>query len=151
MPEQLHVVCPHCNTTNRIPKERLRSGGKCGACHKPLFEGRPVTLDDPARFAKQAEVSDIPLLVDFSAGWCAPCQAMTPIFEEVAPELEPDVRLVKVDVDQSPAIAAAYAIRGVPTLVLLSHERELARTSGLMPRAKLLEWTRQHLAQAAAS
>jgi thioredoxin 2 len=145
MAEKLLVVCPYCNTTNRVPKDRLRDGGKCGHCHRTLFDGTPVTLDDPVRFAKQVDVSDIPILADFSADWCAPCHALAPIFQEAAAALEPDVRLVKVDVDKVPALGPRYAIRGVPTLILFLHGRELHRVSGLMPLHQLISWTRQHL------
>jgi len=147
--EKVLIVCPHCDTANRVPRERLREGGKCGSCHQALFEGMPVTLDDPARFAKHAEISDIPLLVDFSAAWCAPCHALAPVFQEAAAALEPDVRLVKVDIDKVPDLAAAYGIRSVPTLALIHHSRELARMSGAIPLHQLIGWVRQHLPAAA--
>jgi thioredoxin 2 len=145
MAEKILVVCPYCNTTNRLPKERLRDGGKCGHCHRILFDGTPVTVDDPVRFAKQIEVNDVPVLVDFSAEWCQPCHALAPIYQEAAAALEPDVRLLKVDIDKVPDLAARYVIRGVPTLALFLHGKELARFSGLMPLHQLLSWTRQHL------
>jgi thioredoxin 2 len=143
--DSLVVVCPHCDAPNRVPRNRLRGGGKCGKCHQALFEGAPVTLDDPARFAKHAETSDIPLLVDFSANWCAPCHALAPIFREAAAALEPDVRLVSVDVDKVPNLASAYAIRSVPTLAVIHHGKELGRLSGAVPLHQLIAWTRQHV------
>jgi thioredoxin 2 len=117
MPQAVHVVCPHCDATNRVPRERLGQGGKCGVCHRPLFEGRPLPLNDAARFDKHAQRSDIPLLVDFWASWCGPCRAMAPVFEQAAKRLEPDVRLVKVDSDAAADIAARFSIRSIPTLV----------------------------------
>lgn len=106
MTSALHIVCPHCDSINRVPRERLREGGKCGSCHRPLFEGRPAALNSVARFDKHATHSDIPLLADFWASWCGPCRAMAPIFEQTAKELEPDVRLVKVDSDAVQTVAS---------------------------------------------
>ncbi len=151
MAEKLHIVCPHCDAINAVPRERLGDEAKCGRCHRPLFDGSPVALDDAARFAKQVEQSDIPILADFSAGWCAPCHALAPIFKEAAAALGPGVRAVKVDVDKAPDLAAKYAVRSVPTLALFHHGRELGRVSGLVTLHQLLSWTRQHVEPQAAA
>jgi thioredoxin 2 len=145
MGSALHIVCPHCDAVNRAPRERLREGAKCGSCHRPLFEGRPVALDSVARFDKHATRSDIPLLVDFWAAWCGPCRAMAPIFEKAATELEPDVRLVKVDSDAAPELLQRFGIQAIPTLMLVHHGRELARKPGVMSLPQLLTWTREHV------
>jgi thioredoxin 2 len=150
MPEMLHVVCPHCDTINRVPRERLRQGGKCGACHRPLFEGRPLPLNDPVRFSRHADKSDIPLLVDFWATWCGPCRTMAPIFEQAAARLEPDIRLVKVDSDAAPDLAARFSIRSIPTLLLIRRGREIARVAGAMQLEQLVAWVRQNVGQVAA-
>jgi thioredoxin 2 len=147
--ETLQVVCPHCDAINRVPRARLRDRGKCGACHRSLFEGRPAALDE-TRFARHSAHSDIPLLVDFWAAWCGPCRAMAPVFEKAAGQLEPEVRLVKVDSDAAPLLSARFAVRAIPTLLLIRHGRELARTSGAMPLSQLVAWTREHLPEAKA-
>jgi thioredoxin 2 len=143
--EALHVVCPHCDRINRVPRERLRDAGKCGACHRPLFAGGPIELDHPQRFALHAEKSDIPLLVEFWAPWCGPCRAMAPVFEQAAQMLEPEVRLAKVNTDAAPDIAMRFALRSIPALLLLRHGREIARTVGVMLVPQLVTWTRQHV------
>ena len=141
----LHIVCPHCDAINRVPRERLRERGKCGSCHQLLFEGRPAALDSVARFDRHAKHSDIPLLVDFWAAWCGPCRAMAPIFEQAATELEPEVRLVTVDSDAAPELLQRFAIQGIPTLLVVHRGREIARRSGLVPLPQLLALARQHV------
>src|SRR5881394_4231230 len=133
MTESLHIVCPHCDTINRVPREKLAAAGpgsgRCGQCHEALFDGHPVALDT-ARFERHLAKSDVPLLVDFWAPWCGPCRAMAPQFERAAAALEPEARLVKVNVDEEPALAERFAVRSIPTLVLAFQGRELARAAG---------------------
>ena len=134
-----HVVCPHCDAINRVPEARLAEGGKCGVCHRPLFEGHPVSLDTN-RLERHLEKSDLPLLIDFWAPWCGPCRAMAPEFERAARQLEPRFRLVKVDVDREPRLAARFGVRNIPTLVLARHGREIARRAGAISAASLASW-----------
>ena len=145
MSDPLHVACPHCHALNRVPAERLREGPGCGRCHRALFHAHPVALD-AAAFTAHAERADVPLLVDFWAAWCGPCRTMAPQFEQAARLLEPEVRLAKVDTEAEPALAARFAVRSIPTLVLLRAGRELARLSGALPAAEIVRWTRQQLA-----
>ena len=102
-----HVVCPHCMATNRVPDDQPAAEAKCGACHDRLFAGHPEPVD-AAQFDKHRRSNDIPVLVDVWAPWCAPCRAMTPMFERAAADLEPDMRLVKLNADEAPQIAANW-------------------------------------------
>jgi thioredoxin 2 len=144
MSNPIHVVCPHCDAVNRLPRERLGEGGTCGKCHRPLFTGHPVALDE-ARFERHATRSDLPLVVDFWAEWCAPCKMMAPAFEAAAAQLEPAARLAKVDTEQAQGLAMRFGIRSIPTLAIFRGGRELARQAGAMDADRLLAWVRQHL------
>ena len=144
MDPSVHIVCPHCDTINRVPRAKLTAGGRCGQCHQKLFEGRPVTLDT-ARFERQLVHSGVPLLIDFWAPWCGPCRMMAPQFERAAEALEPAVRLVKINVDEEPALATRFQVRSIPTLALAFAGRELARAAGARSAAQLVDWTRAQL------
>jgi len=143
MSDAIHVVCPHCDTINRLPPAKLAAGGRCGECHEALFDGHPVELDS-ARFTRHLDKGDIPLLIDFWAAWCGPCRAMAPEFDRAAARLEPGMRLVKVNVDQEPDLAARFGIRSIPTMILARHGKELARTSGATSATAIAAWAQQH-------
>jgi thioredoxin 2 len=143
MSEALHLVCPHCEKINRTPATRLGETPRCGHCRQPLFTGHPLELT-AASFRRQIEHSELPILVDFWAPWCGPCQMMAPQYSAAAAELEPGMRLAKVNTDAESTLASEFQIRSIPTLALFRGGREVARQAGAMSKADIIRWARQH-------
>ena len=141
-PNSTHIVCPACHAVNRLPRERLEERPTCGQCHAPLFSGHPVALAQDS-FTRHIERSDVPVVVDFWAPWCGPCRTMAPAFDAAAKQLEPRVRLAKVNTEEQSELAGTFNIRSIPTLAVFRGGRETARHSGAMPLPQLIAWIRQ--------
>ncbi len=134
---RLHLGCPHCGATNRVPAARIDDAPDCGRCGQPLLAGQPVALTD-ADFDAVLQATGRPVLVDFWAEWCGPCRAMAPAFEQAGRQLGERALLVKVDTDANPQLAQRFQIRSIPTLVKLVNGREIGRSSGALPAGAIV-------------
>jgi thioredoxin 2 len=134
----MHLVCPQCAAINRVPDARLADHPVCGRCRTGLLPDEPVALSGEA-FERYLAHSDMPVVVDYWAAWCGPCRLMAPAFAEAAGQ-RPDIRFVKLDTEANQQIAGRHGIRSIPTLALFHRGRELARSSGVMTAAQLLQW-----------
>jgi thioredoxin 2 len=135
------VICPHCSAGNRVPRERLDSAPNCGKCHLNLFTGSSVAVNAKSLFAHTTK-GTLPVLVDFWAPWCGPCKMMAPAFEQAAQALEPYVRLLKVNTEEEQALASTYAIRSIPTLIMLTGGKELKRMSGALDARGIVQFAK---------
>lgn len=139
MNDLVHVVCPRCSAVNRLQHARLNDRPVCGKCHSALFTGKPIEFSQ-RDFETHLQRSDLPVVVDFWAPWCGPCLTMAPAFERTAANLEPLVRLAKVNTEQETVLATRFNIRSIPTLIAFRGGREIARQTGAMLGADLINW-----------
>ncbi len=144
MSDTKHIVCPHCGAINRIPADRSATVAQCGSCKSKLFAGEPQAVD-AAAFDRHVGKGDLPVLVDVWAPWCGPCRSMAPQFEKAARMLEPDIRLLKLNSDEQPAISARYDIRSIPTMLLFKGGKLAARTAGAMDAGSIAAWVKSNL------
>ncbi len=136
------VRCPNCGRRNRVP---AASSGtpRCGNCHRPL----PwiVTAGEDG-FADVAEKASVPVLVDLWAPWCGPCRMVSPALEQLATEKAGEIKLVKVNVDESPALQRRFGVQSIPTMLLLRDGQVVARQVGAVPLEALRSWVESSLA-----
>jgi thioredoxin 2 len=139
--DSLVVVCPNCGRKNRVPAA-ANGRPRCGHCHKPL----PWLAEaDDDSFAARVEQAELPVLVDLWAPWCGPCRAVSPALENLARDRAGRIKLVKVNVDESPAIAAQFGVQGIPMLLVLDKGTVVARQTGAAPEPALRQWLDQAL------
>lgn len=140
------VICPKCEKLNRVALAAAsKSTPICGNCktNLPLHDG--VQDVSGSALTKLMGLADRPLVVDFWAEWCGPCRALAPKLEEVAQELGPKVKIVKVNVDENPGTPGKYGIRGIPAMILFKGGSEVGQLVGNHPKDAILEFLNKNV------
>lgn len=135
------VVCGACLGKNRIDSARLQDAPNCGRCHQPLLPNKPLELNDQS-FHAYVDPTELPVVVDFWASWCGPCQMMAPQFEQAAKQLN-TVRFAKVNTEQAVQVSQQYGIRSIPTMIVFKQGKEVARQAGALNAAQIQQWLKQ--------
>lgn len=132
--------CPHCQSMNRLPTERINAQPTCGVCKKSLLQGAPIE-GTPANFSALINTNK-PIVVDFWASWCGPCKSFAPTFFEVAQQNE-EILFVKVDTETHQQLGAQYKIRSIPTLMVFKNGSVIDTLNGALPKSQFESWLSQ--------
>jgi len=147
--DAIFITCPICKTKNRVPRNRLSEGPKCGRCRKALPAMGSVTdhsLQVTDRtFQTEVLNSFLPVLLDCWAPWCGPCRTVSPILDELARTWANRVRVAKLNVDENPGTASRYSVQSIPTLILFQGGKEVDRMVGALPKGEIERWLNTRL------
>jgi thioredoxin 2 len=120
---------------------------RCSVCHAVL----PWIVETDASGFDEEIVASVPVLVDFWAPWCGPCRMVSPVVEQMGREYAGRLMVVKLNIDEAPAIAARYDIQGIPLLIVIKDGQEADRIVGAAPPTQLREMIERHVAEPAAT
>jgi thioredoxin 2 len=138
------ITCPNCATKNRV-RPRPEGVPRCSVCHTVL----PWIVETDADGFDEEITASVPVLVDFWAPWCGPCRMVSPVVEQMGREFAGRLKVVKLNVDEAPAIASRYGVQGIPLLVVIAHGEEVDRVVGAVPAAQLRDVIERHVAESA--
>ncbi|EDM24363.1 thioredoxin TrxC [Caminibacter mediatlanticus] len=138
--ENIIVTCPHCKSLNKLPKKDEYKKAVCGVCKGNLLDNKPIKIDSEAEFNKIISNVNIPVIIDFWAVWCGPCQMFGPTFESVAKNYPLKANFLKVNTEEVPQIAAKFGIRSIPTIVAVKDGVESDRVMGALPEMQFAMW-----------
>jgi thioredoxin 2 len=132
------LPCPQCQRANRLPFTHLHQNGRCGNCKAALPPpSLPVEIDSESSFRALIRDAALPVLVDFWAPWCGPCQMAAPEVAKLAALASGELLVVKVNTEGQPGLAREMGVRSIPLFAVFSAGREIERTAGAMPAFEL--------------
>lgn len=135
------AVCPACGARNRLSGSSAIRVPVCGKCGSRLPW---LTTAGEATFAEEIK-APVPVLVDFWAEWCGPCRMVGPVLEELSRDLAGRLKVVKVNVDQNPAVAQRFRVMSIPTMILFRDGRQVDTMVGALPKGALLDRLQPYL------
>ena len=134
------IKCPSCGTKNRV--RRSATGvPRCSVCHTVL----PWIVETDAGGFDEEIAASVPVLVDFWAPWCGPCRMVSPVVEQMGREFAGRLKVVKLNIDEAPAIASRHGVQGIPLLVVIKGGLEVDRLVGAVPPGQLREVLERHV------
>ena len=134
------ITCLNCDTKNRV-RPRAQGIPRCSVCHAAL----PWIIETDTDGFDEEIVASVPVLVDFWAPWCGPCRMVSPAVEAQARERAGQLKVVKLNIDEAPAIAARYGVQGIPLLIVIKNGQEADRLVGAAPPAQLRAMLERHV------
>jgi thioredoxin 2 len=139
------ITCPNCGTKNRVGPT-AEGVPRCAKCHELLpWEVETTEADFDAEIK-----ASVPVIVDFWAPWCGPCRMIAPALESLAKKHAGALKVVRLNVDDAPAVAGRYQVQGIPLLVLIKDGQEVDRLVGAVPEPQIEQWIQPHLEPAQA-
>ena len=141
-PMATQVVCRHCGVINRVANAKLADKPICGKCKLKLLTGEPIVAND-GNFQRFVDHTGLPIVVDFWAPWCGPCQQFAPVFTDTAAALNDKALFIKLDTEANQHTAARFQIRSIPTLMVFRQGQEQTRLSGALPKMQFQQWLRE--------
>ena len=132
------LACQFCGKLNAIDIEQHSQGPKCAECAKPFLLDRPIKVSEE-NFDTTILKSEVPVIVDFFADWCAPCRMMAPILDDLAHEYAGELLVAKVDTDRSPRVGQRYNIKSIPFFARFENGEMVRQAVGAVGRDGLLE------------
>jgi thioredoxin 2 len=137
------TTCRSCGQKNRVKAANLVSKVRCGRCKTDIAPVHEPIEADTETFDEVLQGATVPVLVDFWAAWCGPCQMAAPEVKKVASSMAGRALVMKVNTDRYPDVAARYHVRGIPNFVVLKNGQSVFQRAGVVGQAELERWLEQ--------